>query len=222
MKLSEQVIKSIKEYNSRDFDSALLHACISIDATARAFFGKGSIGKAEYKALIKEYLWIIEPIMGSGVNLGKTVWENVEIDNGYGKIISAPTFEDIIYHIFRCSHAHGKEVPKNYELLEPEDGKLRWEVGGGTIRMPKLIIPALLAVSILSKINAGVITFGDDFFPVGHEQFVIKDWWGKEEDLKLFLANKIPNPTRVDLSGLSNLNPLSKGFSIMIIPPTWS
>ena len=52
MKLSEQVIKSIKEYDSGDFDSALLHASISIDATARAFFGKDPIGKAEYKALI--------------------------------------------------------------------------------------------------------------------------------------------------------------------------
>lgn len=223
MTLEKHVLKTVKDYEEGDLESALMNACFAIDGTARNLYGD-TVGKKEYKDCIQKYIWIIEPMMGSGINLEETIWNNVEVDNGYGKIISNPDLADIIYHIFRCSHAHGKNVSKNYELLPPTvDGKLAWQVGGGVIRMPTLIIHALLAVSVFSKENNGIKTSGDYFLPLGKEKFIIKDWWGKEDDFKLFLSKKIPNPTRVKLEGLKNLDASlsSKGFSVQIIPPYW-
>lgn len=223
MTLQEHVLKAIKDYKQGETDSALMHACIAIDATARNLYRGTKIGKKEYKDCIQNYIWIIEPMMGNGINLEETIWSNVEVDNGYGKIINNPDLADIIYHIFRCSHTHGKEVSKNYELLPMVDGKLAWQVGGGIIRMPILIIHALLAVSVFSKVNNGIKTSGNYYLPLGKEEFIIKDWWGKEDDFRSFLSKKIPNPTRVKIDGLKNFDPSSssKGFNVQIIPPYW-
>ncbi len=224
MELSEHVIKAIKDYGQEDSNSALMHSCFAIEATARNLFRREDVGKKEYKDVIDQYLWILEPMMGSGVNLQETIWYNVEVDNGHGKIITDPNFSDIIYHIFRCSHAHAKSVSKNYELLAPENGKLFWQVGGGLIRMPTCIVPALLAISVFSRANADISTSGDYFLSLASEKFPIKDWWGREDDFHSFLSQRLPNPTRVTLDGLKIFRPTAqdKYFNVEIIPPSLS
>ncbi len=76
--------------------------------------------------------------------------------------------------------------------------------------MPEHIIWALLAISVFSKANRGIRTDGDYYLSWGSEtlgigihKFIIKDWWGREEDFRLFLSRQNPNPNRVKLENLN-------------------
>lgn len=222
MELHEHVLKAIRDLEMGDKEPAIMHACAAIDATAEKLFGKS--GRRSYKDCVQKYLWVIEAMMGFGVNLEDTAWKNVSIKDNYGNRVEVESFGDIIYHIFRCHHAHGKPVSSGYELLPEVEGKLHWQIGGGVIRMPDAIIPALLAVSVFSKPNFGISTTGDYFLSLGQEKFLVKEWWGREDDFKNLLASKIPKRTRVKIDGLETLHPNDEKsvFEIDVVPPTWT
>lgn len=222
MELHEHVLKAIRDLEMGDKEPAIMHACAAIDATAEKLFGKS--GRRPYKDCVQKYLWVIEAMMGFGVNLDETAWKNVFIKDNHGTKVEIESFGDIIYHIFRCHHAHGKPVSSGYELLPESEGKLRWQIGSGVIRMPDAVIPGLLAVSVLSKANSDITTSGEYFLSLGKEKFLIKDWWGREDDFKSLLASKIPNRTRVKIDGLETLNPSDETsvFEIDVVPPVWT
>lgn len=219
MELSQHVLKAIKDCGQSDSDSALLHACLAIEATARNLYGFG--GRKAYKDCIRQYLWIVEAMMGYGLNLKETTWGNAKVDDGYGGLVVVNSFEDIIYHIFRCNNAHAKPVTQNYELLPILDNKMHWQIGGGFIRMPENVLWALLAISVFSGKNSSIKTSGNYFLTLGGETFVIKDWWGREDDFKIFLNKRFPNPTKVKIDGLRHLDPTvqKKVFDIEVTPP---
>jgi hypothetical protein len=209
MELEKHVLSAIDDYNLGKPDSALMHACTAIEGTARHLYSKDTAGKSDYNKCIRTYYWIIEPMMSGCVNLEDTKWDNVEVDDGHGKSIKSPDLADIIYHIFRCSHAHSKPVPKNYQLLPAVDGYSQWLLADGMIHMPERIIWALLGVSVFSKANAGIRTSGDYYLSWGSEapglgiaKFVIKDWWGREDDFKGFVSKH--NMPRVKLEKLGD------------------
>jgi len=115
MKIEEHVLVSLDGFTRKSHQEALMHACIALDATATKLL-PGSKGKKAYKQCIRDYIWLIEPFTGAGINLEETKWTNLNIDNGYGKKINEPDLADIIYHVFRCNHAHGHGVPPKFDL----------------------------------------------------------------------------------------------------------
>lgn len=206
MELERHVLSAIEDHKAGRLDSALMHACIALDGTARRVFPNATVGRTGYKNCIRKYYWIIEPMIGGGLNLEDTKWENVPITEGKHQI-TAPDLADIIYHIFRCSHAHARAVPKNYELLPVEDGRSTWIAANGILQMPERIIWALLAVSVFSSANSGIQTAGNYYLSWGSERlgigifkFVIRDWWGREDDFRSFLSRQ--NPVRIKLENL--------------------
>ena len=210
MKLEEHVLKAIEDFDS-DPRFSLMNACFAIEGTTRNIYGNKT-GNKEYKECIRNYYWIIEPMLGGGINITETRFNNLKIDNGYGKLIVNPDLADIIYHIFRCNNAHAEEVSLNYELLPFEDGKSIWQLGTDVLKMPLRIVWALLAVSVFAKANGSIKTQGEHFLSWGSEtlglgihKFTIKDWWGKENEFKKFLSEKNPSPIKVRLEGLDRL-----------------
>lgn len=208
MKLEQHVLSAIDDYEAGNPDAALMNTCIAIESTARNLYKKDEPGAKGYKDCIQKYYWIIEPMIGEGLNLEETKWDNVNIYNGRGRKIQNPDLADIVYHIFRCNDAHGKPVPKNYRLLPVADGYSTWLIADGIIHMPERIIWALLAVSVFSSANMGIksegdyyLSYGSETLGMGVEKFVIKDWWGKENEFKSFLSNQ--NIIRVKLGNLS-------------------
>ena len=168
-----------------------MHACIAIDGTAKKFSQKYS--KQSYKNYLRQYWWLIERFIGGGLDLQNTKWNHITLDNGHGKIITDSDLADIIYHIFRCRNAHGEEIPLEYELLPVSDGYSEWIIGlqDQRLHMPERIIWALLAVVVFSKANSDIKTDGEYCLTWGSEQlgikeFIIKDWWGKEDQVKEF------------------------------------
>ncbi len=198
MKLEEHVLSAIQAFDRNKKDEALMHASIAIDGTSRKLFSKQQTSNKDYKSCIRQYWWIIERFIGDGINLEETQWTNVKLDNGHGKLIINPDLADIIYHIFRCSHVHGKEIPIGYELLPAEDGLSTWVIGRDSrVHMPERIIWALLAVSVFCKANSEIKTDGEYYLSWGSEKlgigitkFVIKDWWGREDDLRAFFSER--------------------------------
>jgi len=211
MTLESHVLKAIKDYMQGDLESSLMNACFSIEGTARNLYVKSAVTRSDYKKCIRDYYWIIEPMIGGGINLTETVFTNLKIDDGSGKLIKNPDLADVIYHIFRCNNAHGKSVPLSYELLPSSDGHSKWEMGSDILKMPDRIIWSLLAVAVFSRANSSIKTLDDSYLSWGSEtlgigvkKFIIRDWWGREDDLRNFLSINNPNPTRVKLE-LGNL-----------------
>ncbi len=145
--------------------------------------------------------------MGVGLNLEDTKFENLKILDG-GKPIASPDFADVVYHVFRCNHAHGNEVPIEYQLMPSVPGHYYWQLAEGVLKMPDTVIWALLAVCIFSKANAGVTSGGDLYLTWGPSEidgkvhrFPLSDWWGKEDEFRAFIEPQ--NVRRVKLAGLA-------------------
>jgi len=213
MRIDRHVLCAIDDFQQNKLDSALMHACFATEGTAKKIFKIK--GKSSYKKCLRKYYWIIEPMIGGGINLEETKWNNVKIDDGYGTKITNPDLADIIYHIFRCNNAHGEEVPPMYSLCPSGDGYSTWFLSEDQILMPDRIIWALLAVSVFSKANMNVSSDGDYYLSWGSEslglgihKFVIKEWWGREDDFCAFITPH--NKTRVKLDKLERLQEASK------------
>jgi hypothetical protein len=135
-------------------------------------------------------------MMGAGLNFVETRFTNIRLRN-----IKSPDFADIIYEIFRCSHAHGDEVPTAFSVLPSVGGFYsQWLLGDGEFHMPDRVIWALLAVSVLSKVNRHEKTEGPYYLSLGEERFPIREWWGRERDFRPIAARY--NKVRVKIDGL--------------------
>lgn len=182
MKISDHVQSCFEDVKTGRFDAALLHACIGIDATSKLLYpAQKKVGK-RYVQTIRDYYWLVEPMLGAGVDLELTRFDNVRLTK-----TQSPDFADIAYEIFRCGHAHGDEIPEGFKVL-PSEGNWRsqWLIGKNTLRLPDRIVWALLSISIFAKVNerqkvqqigAFNITLGDHHFPV-------KEWWGQEDRVR--------------------------------------
>lgn len=208
MRIQDHVIFSIEAFNRGEKDHALMHACIAIDATACELFSKQRATNQDYKKCIRDYYWLIQPFLGGGLDFNVTKFSHITLDNGYGGQISDPDLADVIYHIFRCNTAHGKEIPLSYQLLPVSDGVTPWRFGvNNTLQMPERIIWALLAVSVFAKVNSSLqsegdyfLSWGSDILGIGTTKFEIKDHWGEEDVIKSFLAQH--PQTYVDIKNL--------------------
>jgi len=196
MKLSEHVLCAIDDADSKKFDAALLHACIAIDATSRRLYpAEARVGR-RYIDCLRSYYWLLEPMMGAGINLVETRFSNIKLRN-----TASPDFAEIVYEIFRCSQAHGDEVPSQFSVTRSEGGFYsEWLLADGEVHMPDRVVWALLAVAVFSKVNGGERTTGDYYLSLGDERFPIRDWWGREDDFRA-TADKY-NKVRVKLENL--------------------
>jgi len=221
MKLTEHVRCIFDDAEAGKPEAALLHACISIDATGKRLYPSTIGVGARFVRCIREYYWLIEPMMGVGINLEETRFGNVTLP----KLKTPPDFADVIYAIHRNSHAHGDEVPLSYELLKTTGPSgSEWEMSADHLRMPDRVIWALTSVAVFCRENFRHRGWGENrYLTWGEEKFVIADWWGREVDLKPIAASW--NTTRVKMEKLERLKEAhardEKGVEIVIIaaPP---
>lgn len=183
MRISRQVLCSIDDAEAQKFDSALLHACIAIDSTSKRLFpNEGDVGR-RYVHCLRQYYWIVEPMIGGGLNLDETIFSNINIRKK-----PSPDIADVIYTIFRCAHAHGDEIPDEFMLIPSIGDASQWIIGKNRLNMPDRVIWALLAVVVFSKVNANQKSQGDYFLSLGEDRFLLRDWWGREDDFRFFAS----------------------------------
>lgn len=199
MKLSKHVLHAIDDADAHKFESALLHACIAIDATARRLYPSQRAVGARYVDCLRAYYWLIEPMIGAGLNLVETHFSNIKLQK-----TNAPDLAEIIYEIFRCHHAHGDEVSSNFSIVVTQGGfRSTWRLARGELHIPDRILWALLAVALFSRVNAGEKTTGDAYLSLGDERFPIAQWWGRETDFRPIADRH--NQVRVKLDALDRL-----------------
>ena len=222
MKLTDHVRCIFDDAEAGKPEAALLHACISIDATAKRLYPSNGKGvRARFVRCIREYYWLIEPMMGVGLNFEETIFSNVALFN----LKKPPDFAEVVYAIHRNSHAHGDEVHLSYELLKTTGPSgSEWEMGDDHLRMPDRVIWALTSVVVFCRENLRPRGWGETrYLTWGDEKFVIADWWGREVDLKPIAASW--NTTRVKMEKLERLKEATergeKGCATVIIaaPP---
>jgi hypothetical protein len=199
MKLSQQVLYAIDDAEMRKFDAALLHACIAIDTTSKRLYPSETKVGRRFVTCLRDYYWIVEPMIGAGLNLVETRFTNVHLRNNH-----SPDLADIIYEIFRCGHAHGDEVPAQFSVRPTTGGfNSDWLLGPGEIHMPDRVVWALLSVAVFSKVNRSEKSSGAYYLSLGDDRFPVCDWWGREDDFRP-VANRY-NQTRVKLDKLDRL-----------------
>lgn len=204
MHVSQQVLIAIEDgvraTNGRA-DSALLHACLAMDGTARQLYpGKGVAER--YIQIIRDYMWLIEPMIGGGINLIDTRFDNVKIQT-QRRFIQSPDFAEIIYYNFRCNLAHGEEIPQCFMVtIANGSDASAWYLGPDRVHMPNRLIWALLSVVVFCRVNKGIRTMGDHVLTFQNHVFPISKWWGREDEVRsLFISN---NAARVILTGLGD------------------
>lgn len=201
MKIADNVKSCFDDAADGKFDAALLHACIAIDATSKLLYPKQKAVGKRYTQCIRDYYWLVEPMLGAGINLEETVFRNVKLPK-----TDAPDFAEIVYEVFRCGHVHGDEVPESFAVL-PSKGhwNSNWMVGKNTLRFPDRVVWALLSISIFARVNerqkvwsigAYVLSLGDTEFPVEH-------WWGREDDVRPIAREH--NQVRVKMEELQRM-----------------
>jgi hypothetical protein len=199
--VGNSIRKAIDDWESGEADAAMLHACNSVDGTAKKTHPKlGS--NARFTQLLRDNYGILGPMGMPGINVVETRFP-VKVDRPKapgGK----PDLADVIYAIHRCSHGHGEELPGGFELIPDARGsaqKTRVKVVRGAIQLSDRIIFGLIAVAVLSPANK------DQHVPDGYyltfgatEKLVINQWWGRAADFPAVAAREpMPNVT-IDFS----------------------
>jgi hypothetical protein len=195
MKIADHVDSALLDWGLGRLESALTHALIAVDGTARRMFP--SLGNAQrYKRCLRHFNWIIEPALGAGINLEATKFSNINLSG-----LSNPDFADIVYKVFRCAHAHGDEVPLEFALtLGNAEGRM-WTIGDGVLNLPDTLIFALLFVAVFAPVNKDERPLPGAILTLGAEEnrdtFEISDWWGRSADLQPIAAKH--NTVRLSL-----------------------
>jgi hypothetical protein len=199
MNVGNSVRKAIDDWALGELESSILHACNAIDGTAKKLFPK--LGNtARFTRLLRENYEILGPMGIPGVDLTKTRFPvQVERPKAPG---GKPDVADVIYGIHRCTHGHGDELPRGFELLQDAafSARLtRMEVEEGKVRLSDRVIFGLIAVAVLAPVNIGqsvppdyYLTFGDSV------RMPINEWWGRAADFPAIAATE-PVP-RVELN----------------------
>jgi hypothetical protein len=216
MKIADHVQFIIDHMEAGKFDAALLHGCIALDATAKRLYPSWKVGR-RYVQCIRDYYWLIEPMLGAGFNLAETRWGNVPLSRN-----PRPDSAEVVYEIFRCSHAHGDEVPPEFSVMHPTANNWhQWRIGNGELHMPSTVVWSLLAVAVLAHVNERekVIQLPNYTFSLGEDEYLIDSWWGREEDFRP-IADKA-NQVRVTMAGLSTSGWVADGpvGTIRIVQP---
>jgi hypothetical protein len=199
MKLKQHVLYAIDDSQAGKFEAALMHACFAIDGTARKIFPNSKKVGERFVACLREYYWLVEPMIGAGINLVETRFSNIETLK-----LKRPDFAEFVYEVFRCSAAHADEIPTVFWTIHSADpSSTQWTLGHNELHMPSTVVWALLAVAVFAKVNLGECTEGTYFLKLGDETFPICDWWGQEDRVRS-LADRL-NQTRVKLDQLDML-----------------
>jgi len=77
MKLSEQVLCAIDDAEAGKFNAALFYACISIDTTSKRLYPSEKRVGVRYVNYLLKYCWLLEPMLGAGLNLVDTRFSNI-------------------------------------------------------------------------------------------------------------------------------------------------
>lgn len=191
MNVGNSVRKAVDDWERRELESAMLHACNAVDGTAKKLYP--TLGNnARFTRLLRENYDIFGPMGAPGINLMETRFPvRVVRPKAEG---GKPDIADVVYGIHRCAHGHGDQLPDGFELLPDAAGPPRYTrmfIEKGKVQLSDRVIFGLLAVAVLSPANTDQtvpdgyhLTFG------GKVVLLINEWWGRAADFASIAAQE--------------------------------
>ena len=116
MDIVNSVARGLDEASRNQFESSLLHACLAIDASAQKDAGTSHSSATTYTSFLRKYYWILEPMIGAGINFDETIWDNLEPANSRMAKVKLD-MASIIYYFIRFPQAHGKKNRSSNQYL---------------------------------------------------------------------------------------------------------
>lgn len=184
--IGNHVVATIDCFGRGELDFAVLHACLAVDATARRVDPSERSNRKRFVRFLRDSYWVLEPTAMPGFNLEESRFSNVPL-----KGTANPDWAEVVYEVHRCSHAHGDEIPRGFELVPGVGLALkRGRIGDGVLEMPDNLPFGLLFAAVLSPVNSAEHVAGNYYLTIGHEhhnnlmQLPINDWWGGADDFR--------------------------------------
>ena len=177
MKISDHIQRSLDACDRKDLDEAMLYSCLAVDGTARRMYPAISKVGERFRKLIHEHLDIIELMFG-GLNLQETLFP---FTNAKGNV--GISFADIVYEKFRCSLAHGDELPDGFGVsVQVMEGiqTFHIDIQNKAMTLPQSAIYALGLTCVLAPANADQKIGSNLYYyrdPIN--MYVVDRWWGK-------------------------------------------
>ena len=198
MKTSDHIKNSLDACDSRELDKAMLFACLAIDGTAKRMYPDIERVGERYRKFITDHIDIIELMFG-GINLKETVFPFKKNKSKVGI-----KFEDIVYEKFRCSLAHGDELPDGFEItIKLAEGiqQFKIDIEHQTMTLPESVIYALGLACVLAPVNAEQ-KIGNNLYhyrdPIN--MYVVDRWWGKIECARQIMDFENQGRVKMDFS----------------------
>ncbi len=175
--VADRVIHAIEAYARGEFEFALEDAAVAVDISAQRYFKKTRSSKADYKAFLNHYLWLIELMALNGIDLQNSVFSNFTIPG-----VQVTGISDILYHVVRCGLVHSTGLPVNLAFTSGRHAVFAHEF----IALPAQVIWGLLATVVFAKVNSQEVSRGDYFLSYEENRFPIRDYWGREDLIRPF------------------------------------
>ena len=96
MNIQDRVFRAIDVASKGDFAQALDAICPAIEATTRKHYKKRSTNRDDYVRFLREHYWLIERMVGEGLNLKETTFPVVYVVSDQGKPVQDPDFAQIV------------------------------------------------------------------------------------------------------------------------------
>ena len=200
MKIADHIRHSLEACDSRDLDKAMLFACLAVDGTAKKMYPQINKLGERFRKFIVEHLDIME-LMHGGLNLQETVFPFKDRKGNVGV-----KFEDIVYEKFRCSLAHGNELPDGYGVtVKVQDGIQQFMIDteNQSMTLPESAIYALGLPCVLAPVNADQRIGSNSYHyrdPINH--YVVDRWWGNVECARRIMDFESQVKVKMDFSNV--------------------
>jgi hypothetical protein len=195
MNVGRSIQKCIDEWQSGDFESAMLHACNAVDGTAKKLYPTLR-NKERFTRFIRENYPILGPMAAPGINIVDTRWPvSIKNPTADGR---KPDLADVIYSIHRCTHGHGDELPDGFQLIPDVAGppeRTSLLAAHGKVRLSDRTLFGMIAICVVCDSNRNQTVPGDYFLTFGSvHKLIIEEWWGRKAEL-LALASSVALPS---------------------------
>lgn len=196
MSIAAQVEEALRRLRERNYESAMIAACIALDATAKK---TRSNDKKKARSSDKKDTRSSNEV---GDRIRKFVNDNLDIITVVGlagAILAAPgstlrlntpgssqsstplsELEDIIYKKLRCNLVHEASLPQNVEFTE----QAFYGEKDGRFYIPVLMIYALLLAIIGTSCNTGCRLSGDWRIQILGQEMTVNTLWGKADCIR--------------------------------------
>jgi len=200
VKIADHIKHSLDALDKQDMDQAMLYACLAIDGTAKKTYPHTSQVGARFRKFINDNLDIVELMFG-GINLVETLFP---FKDAKGKI--GVTFSDIVYEKFRCSLAHGDELPDGFDVtVQIADGHQIFSVDikNQSMTLPQSAITGLGLICVLAPVNAQQ-KIGNNAYRYWDRvnTYVVDDWWGKVDAARAIMDFKTAIRIKMDFKNV--------------------